>query len=134
MHYYQTQRLNLPSFSTYPLSQPAVFGNMEIHGLNRSVYWSRLSKTAQSGSDVIHLEEIVDWKRGDEIVIAPTSFEPYHTEILKIGKVEKFFVVVVFFRFTVMISILGNLSSSIFERRTSTRSGLVASLGSGLHG
>lgn len=64
---------------------------MEIHGLNRSVYWSRLSKTAQSGSDVIHLEEIVDWKRGDEIVIAPTSFEPYHTEILKIGKVEKFF-------------------------------------------
>ena len=105
---------------------------MEIHGLNRSVYWSRLSKTAQSGSDVIRLEEIVDWKRGDEIVIAPTSFEPYHTEILKIGKVEKFFVVVVFFRFTVMISMLGNLSSSIFERRTSTRSGLVASLGSGL--
>ena len=102
---------------------------MEIHGLNRSVYWSRLSKTAHSGSDVIHLEEIVDWKRGDEIVIAPTSFEPYHTEILKIGKVEKIFVVVVFFRFTVMISILGNLSSSIFERRTSTRSGLVASLG-----
>ena len=47
----------------------------------------------------------MDWKRGDEIVIAPTSFEPYHTEILKIGKVEKFFVVVVFFRFTVTISI-----------------------------
>ena len=57
----------------------------------------------------------MDWKRGDEIVIAPTSFEPYHTEILKIGKVEKCFVVVVFFRFTVMISILGNLSSSILS-------------------
>ena len=81
------------------MSQPAVFGNMEIHGLNRSVYWSRLSKTADSKSDVIHLEEIVDWEPGDEIVIAPTSFEPYHTEILKIGKVEKlyFFVVVVIF-------------------------------------
>lgn len=62
-----------------------MFGNLEIHGLNRSVYWTRLSKTADPGTRIIHLEEAVDWKPGEEIVIAPTSFEPYDTEILKIG-------------------------------------------------
>lgn len=49
------------------------------------MYWTRLSKTADQGSNVIHLEEAVDWKPGEEIVIAPTSFEPYDTEILSIG-------------------------------------------------
>ena len=68
-----------------------VFGNLEIHGLNRSVYWTRLSKTADPGSNVIYLQEAVDWKSGEEIVIAPTSFEPYHTEIYKIGTPGVFF-------------------------------------------
>ena len=70
-----------------------VFGNLEIHGLNRSVYWTRLSKTADPGSNVIYLQEAVDWKSGEEIVIAPTSFEPYDTEIYKIGTLVRFLVV-----------------------------------------
>lgn len=49
------------------------------------MYWTRLRKTADQGSNVIHLEEAVDWKPGEEIVIAPTSFEPYDTEVLSIG-------------------------------------------------
>ena len=62
---------------------------MEIHGLNKSVYWTRLSKTADAGSGVIRLKGAVDWKPGDEIVISPSSFEPYDTEIFKIGESVK---------------------------------------------
>ena len=51
------------------------------------MYWTRLTKTADVGSNIIHLEEAVDWRTGDEIVIAPTSFEPYDTEIVRIGKI-----------------------------------------------
>lgn len=72
------------------ISFQGVFGNLEIHGLNKSVYWTRLSKTADPGSNVIYLQEAVDWKSGEEIVIAPTSFEPYDTEIYKIGALAIF--------------------------------------------
>lgn len=81
-------RLILPLLS---LLKPGVFGNLEIHGLNRSVYWTRLSKTAEPGSTIIHLELEVDWKPGEEIVIGPTSFEPYDTELRRIGKLVSLF-------------------------------------------
>lgn len=64
----------------------AVFGSLDLHGVNRSVYWTRLRKTADPGSGVIYLEDAVDWRPGEEIVIGPTSFEPYDTEVLTIGK------------------------------------------------
>ena len=73
------------------LLKPGVFGNLEIHGLNRSVYWTRLSKTADPGSTIICLELEVDWKPGEEIVIGPTSFEPNDTEIRRIGKLKPLF-------------------------------------------
>ena len=57
-----------------------------MHGLNRSVYWTRLRKTADQGSSIIQLEEAVDWRSGEEIVVGPTSFEPYDAEIFSICK------------------------------------------------
>lgn len=63
-----------------------VFGNLEIHGKNHSVYWTRLKRTADVGNKEIQVEDMVDWKEGDLIVIAPTSYKPHETEVVQIGK------------------------------------------------
>ena len=62
-----------------------------MHGLNRTVYWTCLSKTADPGNSIIYVKKEVDWKPGEKIVIAPTSYEPYDTEIHTIGKVTVVF-------------------------------------------
>lgn len=62
-----------------------MFGNLEIYGFNRLVYWIWFSKIVDLGSNVIYLEEVVDWKLGEEIVIVLILFEFYDIEIYKIG-------------------------------------------------
>lgn len=57
-----------------------------MHGINRSVYWTQLSKTAARGSSIIQLEEAVDWRPGEEIVVGPTSSQPYDAEVFRICK------------------------------------------------
>jgi hypothetical protein len=70
-----------------------VFGTLEMHGLPRDVYWTRLSATVDAGQTVIEVEENVaigsdgDWKVGDEIVIASTTFEARQAEVVKISQV-----------------------------------------------
>ncbi|XP_070541075.1 fibrocystin-L-like [Ptychodera flava] len=64
-----------------------VFGGLDLHGEPHNVYWTRLSATGNIGDDRITLEDSVDWKKGDEIVIAATDYEPFHTEIFTIKNV-----------------------------------------------
>ena len=70
-----------------------VFGTLDMHGLPRDVYWTRLSATKNAGETVIELEDDVatgsdgDWKVGDEIVIASTTFEARQAEVVKISQV-----------------------------------------------
>ena len=66
----------------------ANFGGMELHGIPREVYWTRLAATANKGSNAIELEEPVDWKPGEEIVIASTTTEPFQTEKCRISEVS----------------------------------------------
>ena len=71
-----------------------VFGSLEMHGIPRNVYWTRLSATASAGSNVIQLQDVVangsagDWKAGDEIVITSTTFEARQAEVVKIASVS----------------------------------------------
>lgn len=58
----------------------AVFGWLELHGTPRKVYWTRLATTANKGTNSITLDETVDWKPGEEVVIASTTTEPLQTE------------------------------------------------------
>lgn len=51
------------------------FGTLDLHGVKRTPTWTTLDTTVQPGSAQITLREAVDWKVGEEIVIAPTSFE-----------------------------------------------------------
>ena len=59
-----------------------------MHGINKSVYWTQLSKTADRGSSIIRLEEAVDWRPGEEIVVGPTSSQPYEAEVFRICKLR----------------------------------------------
>ena len=71
-----------------------VFGSLDIHGLPRDVYWTRLLATENQGENVIQVEDDVatgsegDWKVGDELIIASTTFEARQAEVVKIASVN----------------------------------------------
>src|SRR5579862_6773030 len=51
-------------------------GTLSLHG-NRKDSWTRLAKTAAAGSSTIEVLDAGDWKKGDEIVVASTDFDPH---------------------------------------------------------
>jgi hypothetical protein len=53
-------------------------GILDMHGIKRTPTWTELETTADVGAISIKLKEPVDWKVGETIVIAATSF--YHRE------------------------------------------------------
>ena len=38
-----------------------MFGQLDLHGTPRDVYWTRLNATVEAGGDVLTLEEETDW-------------------------------------------------------------------------
>ncbi|KAG7251316.1 hypothetical protein CRUP_021887, partial [Coryphaenoides rupestris] len=57
-----------------------VFGTLELYGLAPSVYHTKLADTAAAGTDTLPLDQAVDWKMGDEVVISTTGFNAWETE------------------------------------------------------
>lgn len=51
-------------------------GVLDMHGVDRNPGWSVLEKSALKGSSSITMSRAVDWKVGEEIGIAPTSYGP----------------------------------------------------------
>ena len=49
-------------------------GKLELFGAAPAVPWTRLNAHAQAGSTALTLERNVDWKAGDQIVVAPTEW------------------------------------------------------------
>ncbi|XP_007188845.2 fibrocystin-L isoform X1 [Balaenoptera acutorostrata] len=64
-----------------------VFGELDLHGIPRSIYKTKLSETAEAGSKVLSLTDAVDWQEGEEIVITTTSYDFHQTEIRSIVKI-----------------------------------------------
>src|SRR5262245_54972666 len=54
-------------------------GTLNLHG-NRKDSWTKLAKTAAAGSNTIEVLNAGDWKKGDEIVLASTDFDPRQAE------------------------------------------------------
>jgi cell migration-inducing and hyaluronan-binding protein len=52
-----------------------VFGGLDMHGIPKAITWTELAATANAGDTELTLADSVDWSAGDEIIIAPTSFE-----------------------------------------------------------
>ena len=71
---------SLPS-TPLPLSPP--FLQVSIHGIPKTKTWTRLATSAVAGDDQITLQDndYPDWVAGEEIVIAPSSFDPEEAEI-----------------------------------------------------
>jgi cell migration-inducing and hyaluronan-binding protein len=71
-----------------PSKMIAVYGSgtLELHGESRSP-WTRLAATASAGSTQLLLEAAPNWRAGDRIVIASTSFEPNEAETAVVASV-----------------------------------------------
>ncbi|XP_038070546.1 fibrocystin-L-like isoform X1 [Patiria miniata] len=64
-----------------------VFGGLDIHGKNHSVYWTQLLITVNPGDNTLTVRDQTDWQVGDEIVVATTSYEAWQTETFVIEAV-----------------------------------------------
>jgi len=49
-------------------------GKLELHGKSPDVIWTKINQHAEQGANSISLLQGVDWKVGDELVIAPTDY------------------------------------------------------------
>src|SRR5437870_546811 len=54
-------------------------GTLNLHG-DRQNTWTKLSKTAEAGSNAIDVLNAAGWRVGDEIVLASTDFNPRQAE------------------------------------------------------
>src|SRR5436190_3800751 len=54
-------------------------GTLSLHG-NRTNSWTKLSKTADAGSNSIDVLNAAGWRVGDVIVLASTDFDPHQAE------------------------------------------------------
>jgi hypothetical protein len=62
-------------------------GTLNLHG-NRTNSWTKLSKTAEAGSNSIEVLNAAGWRVGDEIVLASTDFDPRQAERRTIAAVR----------------------------------------------
>lgn len=65
-----------------------VYGGLNLHGIKRNVSWTRLNSTALAGQNLIVLNQSVDWKVGEEIIITTTDTNIEHTERHTIANVS----------------------------------------------
>nr|XP_055075552.1 fibrocystin-L-like [Misgurnus anguillicaudatus] len=65
-----------------------VFGSLDLYGMPHDVYHTKLANTVQAGNNTLSLEETVDWKVGDQILLSTTSYDPWQTEIRTISAVS----------------------------------------------
>ncbi|XP_072018328.1 fibrocystin-L-like [Amphiura filiformis] len=65
-----------------------VFGELDLHGKYHKTHWTHLATTVypDNGTRITVMDD-ADWEVGDEIVVATTSFETWHTETFKIEEV-----------------------------------------------
>jgi len=54
-------------------------GKLELHG-DREHTWTKLASTAKAGSTKIEVLDAGGWRKGDEIVLASTDFDPRQAE------------------------------------------------------
>lgn len=62
-------------------------GTLSLHG-DRENAWTKLAKTAAKGSNRIEVLNAAGWRRGDEIVLASTDFDPRQAERRKITAIN----------------------------------------------
>lgn len=54
-------------------------GRLELYGATPNLTWTKLNASAATGAISLTLKDSVDWKKDDEVVIAPTDFFPHNS-------------------------------------------------------
>ncbi|XP_063309061.1 fibrocystin-L-like [Pelobates fuscus] len=80
--------MSLPSGNNIGSKFIGVFGQLELHGVPRTMYKTKLAQTAAAGSTSISLSDKVDWKAGENIVITTTSYNAWQSEIRQIRDIS----------------------------------------------
>src|SRR5688572_9848215 len=62
-------------------------GTLSLHG-DREHTWSKLARTAEAGSTKIEVLDASGWRRGDEIVLASTDFNPRQAEKRTVAAID----------------------------------------------
>src|SRR5579863_139298 len=62
-------------------------GTLNLHG-NRTNSWTKLSNTAEAGSNSIQVLNAAGWRAGDMIVLASTDFDPHQAERRSIAAIR----------------------------------------------
>jgi len=62
-------------------------GTLNLHG-NRTNSWTKLSKTAEAGSNSIEVLNAAGWGVGDTIVLASTDYDPHQAERRTISTIK----------------------------------------------
>jgi len=75
--------------STFKFSIPltGVFGGLDLFGRDVGRTWTQLASTANVGDNTLVLSDSVQWQAGDDIVLAPTSYNVWETESFRITSV-----------------------------------------------
>ncbi|XP_075128051.1 fibrocystin-L-like [Leptodactylus fuscus] len=77
---HSTPEFPLPNGPNQGSKVLGVFGQLDLHGLPRSVYRTKLANTVLAGSRSITLTDPVDWKVGEDILVTTTSYNAWQTE------------------------------------------------------
>ncbi|HZV56986.1 MAG TPA: G8 domain-containing protein [Sphingobium sp.] len=62
-------------------------GSLSLHG-DRTNSWTKLARTAKAGSNRIEVLDASGWRKGDEIVLASTDFNPRQAEKRRIAAIS----------------------------------------------
>ena len=63
-------------------------GTLSLHGDRTNNTWTKLVKTAKAGADRIDVLNASGWRKGDEIVLASTDYDPHQAERRTVAVVE----------------------------------------------
>ncbi|XP_051729222.1 fibrocystin-L-like [Ctenopharyngodon idella] len=80
----------LPSGPNQGSKVLGVFGSLDLYGMPHNVYHTKLASTSQAGNSTLSLQESVDWKVGEMILLSTTSYDPWQTEIRTITAISDY--------------------------------------------
>ncbi|WP_425146107.1 G8 domain-containing protein [Deinococcus sp.] len=63
-------------------------GTLELRSQER-LPWTHLDASAEAGSSALHLAQRSDWHSGDELVLAPSGFDPAEAEQVQVQSVSE---------------------------------------------
>uniref|UniRef100_A0A8C3WBQ6 PKHD1 ciliary IPT domain containing fibrocystin/polyductin n=1 Tax=Catagonus wagneri TaxID=51154 RepID=A0A8C3WBQ6_9CETA len=65
-----------------------VFGKVRLHSAYPKKSWTHLGADIASGNERIIVEDAVDWRLQDKIVLSSSSYEPHEAEVLTVKEVR----------------------------------------------